>query len=203
MSETQSPANELTTENLIADQASVEATPENNGTSGNGRRRGRRGGRRERGERSTETAAAVTSEVIPEHPAQTPAVVAEMPSLNEAPATLPSVALEVRDTPVVELPAAAPVISHIAEQTAPVVATEVVTTITTLPETTPTPTPTPAVPSPVALEAIGLQMVETDPDKRASVAAAPPEKPVRKPRKPRAKPVIVEEPLQMVETRKE
>jgi hypothetical protein len=46
-------------------------------------------------------------------------------------------------------------------------------------------------------------MVETDPVKRASVAAAPAEKPVRKPRTPRAKPVVVEEPLQMVETRKE
>jgi hypothetical protein len=46
-------------------------------------------------------------------------------------------------------------------------------------------------------------MVETDPVKRASVATTPAEKPVRKPRAPRAKPLFVEEPLQMVETRKE
>jgi hypothetical protein len=58
-------------------------------------------------------------------------------------------------------------------------------------------------PVPVSLESVGLQMVETDPVKRTAVAAAPAEKPVRKPRTPRAKPVVADEPLQMVETRKE
>lgn len=57
--------------------------------------------------------------------------------------------------------------------------------------------------SPVALEAVGLQMVETDPSKHVAVTTAPAEKPVRKPRTPRAKPVVVDEPLQMVETRKD
>ncbi|MFW9612179.1 MAG: hypothetical protein ACMV0J_08315, partial [Fluviibacter sp.] len=56
---------------------------------------------------------------------------------------------------------------------------------------------------PVSLEAVGLQMVETSPEKRAAVAVTPAEKPARKPRTPRPKTVVVEEPLQMVETRKE
>ena len=61
----------------------------------------------------------------------------------------------------------------------------------------------PVVIETVSLEAVGLQMIETDPTKQANVAAAPVEKPVRQPRKPRIKPVVTEEPLQMVETRKD
>lgn len=61
----------------------------------------------------------------------------------------------------------------------------------------------PVVIETVSLEAVGLQMVETDPAKHASVAAAPAEKPVRQPRKPRIKPVVTEEPLQMIETHKD
>ena len=55
---------------------------------------------------------------------------------------------------------------------------------------------------PVSLESVGLQMVETDPGQRPATTA-PAEKPARQPRKPRVKPVVTEEPLQMVETRKD
>ena len=49
--------------------------------------------------------------------------------------------------------------------------------------------------------ASGLIMIETDPDKRASFGTGAPEQPVRLGRKPRPAPVVVEEPLQQVETR--
>ena len=54
---------------------------------------------------------------------------------------------------------------------------------------------------PEATPASGLIMIETDPDKRASFGTGAPEQPVRLGRKPRPAPVVVEEPLQQVETR--
>ena len=54
---------------------------------------------------------------------------------------------------------------------------------------------------PEAAPASGLIMIETDPDKRASFGTGAPEQPVRLGRKPRPAPVVVEEPLQQVETR--
>ena len=105
--------------------------------------------------------------------------------------------------PAVEIPAA-PVATPVAEA-APVVAPAIEVTEVAVAQVVekPAAVAVPSVPSTVALEAIGLQMVETSPEKRAAVAATPTEKPVRKPRTPRAKPVVVDEPLQMVETRKE
>ncbi|WP_068634649.1 Rne/Rng family ribonuclease [Thauera butanivorans] len=47
----------------------------------------------------------------------------------------------------------------------------------------------------------GLVMIETDPTKRAAFGTGAPEQPVRLGRKPRPAPVIIEEPLQQVETR--
>ena len=44
-------------------------------------------------------------------------------------------------------------------------------------------------------------MIETDPTKRAAFGTGAPEQPVRLGRKPRPAPVIIEEPLQQVETR--
>ena len=48
----------------------------------------------------------------------------------------------------------------------------------------------------------GLIMIETDPSKRATFGSGAPEQPVRLGRKPRPAPVIVDEPLQQVETHK-
>jgi len=48
----------------------------------------------------------------------------------------------------------------------------------------------------------GLIMIETDPSKRIEFGSGAPEQPVRLGRKPRPAPVIVEEPLQQVETHK-
>jgi ribonuclease E len=176
-------------------------TPEtttNETGSGNGRRRGRRGGRRERGERQSANAETQNDNVVEQQsePANVASEAASpSPIAVSAPAPVPA--------PVVEAPAPA------VQSAAPVVApapTPVATpapVVEATPEPTPAPKPAYVAPAPVSLEAVGLQMVETDPVKRASVATAPAEKPVRKPRTPRAKPVVVEEPLQMVETRKE
>ena len=48
----------------------------------------------------------------------------------------------------------------------------------------------------------GLIMIETDPSKRADFGTGAPEQAVRLGRKPRPAPVVVEEPLQQVETNK-
>ena len=192
----QATATEAGTENLNAvgtvenGTPAVETQGEGGSGQGNGRRRGRRGGRRERGERQTnaegqvETSAEVSSEtgapadsvVISESAAPAPAPVAEAAA-------------------VVATPAPVNVDTAPAPQAAVVAAAEPV----------PAPIVTkPAAPvlEPVSLESVGLQMIETSPEKRQAVAV-PAEKPVRKPRTPRAKPVIADEPLQMVETRKE
>jgi len=182
---------------LNAEGITPETTSNETGN-GNGRRRGRRGGRRERGERQS-TNAETQNDTVVEQQSEPANVVSEAaspaPVAAPAPAPVPA--------PVVEAPAPA------VQSAAPVVAAAPTPVATPAPvvEATPEPTPAPkpayVAPAPVSLEAVGLQMVETDPVKRASVATAPAEKPVRKPRTPRAKPVVVEEPLQMVETRKE
>ncbi len=158
-------------------------TPETTATeggSGNGRRRGRRGGRRERGERQPANGE-TSSEIVSEQRNE----IAEVSANTSAPP-----------------PAAAPVVAQAVIESAP--ATQApAPVVESAPAPQPAPKPAPVAPTPVSLEAVGLQMVETDPVKRASVAAAPAEKPVRKPRAPRVKAVVVEEPLQMVETRKE
>lgn len=182
---------------LNAEGIAPETTVNETGN-GNGRRRGRRGGRRERGERQSTNAETQNDNVVEQQsePANVASEAASpAPIAVSAPAPVPA--------PVVEAPAPA------VQSAAPVVApapTPVATpapVVEATPEPTPTPKPAYVAPAPVSLEAVGLQMVETDPVKRASVATAPAEKPVRKPRTPRAKPVVVEEPLQMVETRKE
>jgi ribonuclease E len=203
-SETQINVTENTTENQVEGIVSAEAAPENVGTSSNGRRRGRRGGRRERGERQADTSVEAGSDTMTETPVMTEnpllAVVnvTETPSFQAPASTTPIVESDARVAQVSETHAVASVVSHVTEPPAPVAPVAPITT----PEIKATTAPT-VVPSPIALEAIGLQMVETDPVQRASVATASAEKPVRKPRTPRVKPVIVEEPLQMVETRKD
>jgi ribonuclease E len=203
-SETQINVTENATENQVEGIVSAEAAPENVGTSSNGRRRGRRGGRRERGERQADTSVEAGSDTMTETPVMTEnpllAVVnvTETPSFQAPASTTPIVESDARVAQVSETHAVASVVSHVTEPPAPVAPVAPITT----PEIKATTAPT-VVPSPIALEAIGLQMVETDPVQRASVATASAEKPVRKPRTPRVKPVIVEEPLQMVETRKD
>ena len=184
--------------------APTEATGE--GSNGNSRRRGRRGGRRERGDRPQHNADGQIDNVVEQNHAALAVA---------APAPVASVAMEMTPVAAPEIREAAPVVVPSVESTpvasAPVeVATSVVTPAPAFeappviePAPVPTPMPAPVVPTPVSLEAVGLQMVETNPEKRASVASTPTEKPVRKPRAPRAKPVVVEEPLQMVETRKD
>jgi ribonuclease E len=203
-SETQINVTENATENQVEGIVSAEAAPENAGTSSNGRRRGRRGGRRERGERQADTSVEAGSDTMTETPVMTEnpllAVVnvTETPSFQAPASTTPIVESDARVAQVSETHAVASVVSHVTEPPAPVAPVAPITT----PEIKATTAPT-VVPSPIALEAIGLQMVETDPVQRASVATASADKPVRKPRTPRVKPVIVEEPLQMVETRKD
>ena len=211
-SETQNAVAENATETLVEGVIPAEAVAENTGTGGNGRRRGRRGGRRERGDRQSDVATAESGSDSPETTAATPVVATEtaaavietsvtpapqaaQPVVAQAAVIAETTVMPVAASTVVEAstfeaaPIQAPVIKPVVESTAPPVVAEA---------------PAAAVlPSPVALEAIGLQMVETDPSKRSSVAATPAEKPARKPRTPRAKPVVVEEPLQMVETRKD
>ncbi|MFM8797745.1 MAG: Rne/Rng family ribonuclease [Fluviibacter sp.] len=180
-------------------------TPETTATeggSGNGRRRGRRGGRRERGERGERQPAngETSNEMVSEQANETSEVSANIsaPAPAAAPVVAPAV---IESAPVAQ--AAAPVEAP-TPAPAPAPTPAPVVEPTPAPQAEPKPAPAPVVtPTPVSLEAVGLQMVETDPVKRASVSAAPVEKPVRKPRAPRPKPVVVEEPLQMVETRKE
>ena len=177
-------------------------TPETTATeggSGNGRRRGRRGGRRERGERQPANGE-TSNEMVSEQANETSEVSANIsaPAPAAAPVMAPAV---IESAPVAQ--AAAPVEAP-TPAPAPAPTPAPVVEPTPAPQAEPKPAPAPVVtPTPVSLEAVGLQMVETDPVKRASVSAAPVEKPVRKPRAPRPKPVVVEEPLQMVETRKE
>ena len=177
-------------------------TPETTATeggSGNGRRRGRRGGRRERGERQPANGE-TSNEMVSEQANETSEVSANIsaPAPAAAPVVAPAV---IESAPVAQ--AAAPVEAP-TPAPAPAPTPAPVVEPTPAPQAEPKPAPAPVVtPTPVSLEAVGLQMVETDPVKRASVSAAPVEKPVRKPRAPRPKPVVVEEPLQMVETRKE
>ena len=188
-----------TTDTLGEGVNPAEAPTEINGTSGNGRRRGRRGGRRERVDRQAEPNLEAGGETVSESTDVVPVTVTEAVAFNAPASTTPIVDTHVvPETPVAEAPVAAPAVIQTTEPAASV--TPAVTTSSPVVKTPPVP---PVVPSPVALEAIGLQMVETDPVKQASVVTAPAEKPVRKPRTPRVKPVIVEEPLQMVETRKD
>ena len=186
----QATATETGAENLNAVGAvengapAVEAQGEGSSGQGNGRRRGRRGGRRERGERQTSAEGQVeTSVELSSESANAKAPVETAVVVTSAPA------------PVAE---AAPV----AAEVAPAAVVEVVVAAE------PAPAPVVAKPAapvlePVSLESVGLQMIETSPEKRATVAATPAEKPARKPRTPRAKTVVADEPLQMVETRKE
>ena len=182
---------------LNAEGITPETTANETGN-GNGRRRGRRGGRRERGERQSTNAETQNDNVV-EQQSEPANVVSEAaspaPVAAPAPAPVPAPVVE---TPAPAVQSAAPVVAA-----APTPVATPAPVVEATPEPTPAPKPAYVAPAPVSLEAVGLQMVETDPVKRASVAAAPAEKPVRKPRTPRAKPVVVEEPLQMVETRKE
>ena len=159
----------------------------------NGRRRGRRGGRRERGERTEQNAVADGS-----------ADNATDTGNNASEST--SVATPVESAPA---PVSAPVVvaAPVAEAAAPVVVApapvfEPAPVVEAKP-VAPAPVAAPQVViEPVSLESVGLQMVETDPGQRPATTA-PAEKPARQPRKPRVKPVVTEEPLQMVETRKD
>ena len=208
--DSQSPVTEAASETAVITQvegqAPAETAAENTGTGGNGRRRGRRGGRRERGDRqsndsnNSDSTNDVSDTAAPATGA--PLIVTEATVVVTETSAPPPVYAEVA-APAVEIPAA-PVATPVAEA-APVVAPAIeVTEVAVAPVVEkPAAVAVPSVPSTVALEAIGLQMVETSPEKRAAVAATPTEKPVRKPRTPRAKPVVVDEPLQMVETRKE
>ena len=208
--DSQNPVTEAASETAVITQvegqAPAEAAAENTGTGGNGRRRGRRGGRRERGDRqsndsnNSDSTNDVSDTAAPATAA--PLIVTEATVVVTETSAPTPVYAEVA-APAVEIPAA-PVATPVAEA-APVVAPAIeVTEVAVAPVVEkPAAVAVPSVPSTVALEAIGLQMVETSPEKRAAVAATPTEKPVRKPRTPRAKPVVVDEPLQMVETRKE
>ena len=208
--DSQNPVTEAASETAVITQvegqAPAETAAENTGTGGNGRRRGRRGGRRERGDRqsndsnNSDSTNDVSDTAAPATAA--PLIVTEATVVVTETSARTHVYAEVA-APAVEIPAA-PVATPVAEA-APVVAPAIeVTEVAVAPVVEkPAAVAVPSVPSTVALEAIGLQMVETSPEKRAAVAATPTEKPVRKPRTPRAKPVVVDEPLQMVETRKE
>ncbi len=189
--------------------ANTEAQAEGTGNGGNSRRRGRRGGRRERGDRQntgtdSNVEAAEASVTVAENIAvvvdAAPAPAPVMEIVQAAPATTTEV---IAPAPAAEPVAAAPAPVIVEAALVKVDIAPVVEVPVAAVEVAPTPVAAPTAPSPVALEAIGLQMVETDPSKHATVAAAPAEKPVRKPRTPRAKPVIADEPLQMVETRKD
>ncbi|MEN9880533.1 MAG: hypothetical protein RIQ55_1179 [Pseudomonadota bacterium] len=197
-----SPATESMTENAAVDAVdtnvpAVEGQSET-GSQGNSRRRGRRGGRRERGERNT------TSDNQTDTNDTAASDVAVTPSEADVAAPAFELSTSPAPTPVVEAipvaPAPAPVVEAAAVAVAPA---PVVLEAAPEPVKASVLQAAPVVIETVSLEAVGLQMIETDPTKQASVAAAPAEKPVRQPRKPRIKPVVVEEPLQMVETRKD
>lgn len=207
------PATEASAENVAIDAVDTNAPAVEGqseaGSTGNGRRRGRRGGRRERGERNTQVESnAQDNETVASDGAAAAPVFASVAEVT-APVTTPA-------------PVAAPAF-ELSTSPAPVAAPAPVVEAAPAPTPTPAPAPVPvieAAPAPVvvaapviqaapvvvetvSLESVGLQMIETDPSKHASVAAAPVEKPARQPRKPRVKPVVTEEPLQMVETRKD
>ncbi|MFM8339457.1 MAG: Rne/Rng family ribonuclease, partial [Fluviibacter sp.] len=174
------------------------------GSSGNGRRRGRRGGRRERGERNTQVESQVQGNeaVAGDVASTTPAVasVAEVAAPVATPASAPAPAFELSTSPA---PVAAPAPAVVEVTPAPTPAPVIDAAPAPVVVAAPVVQAAPVVVETVSLESVGLQMIETDPSKHASVAAVPVEKPVRQPRKPRIKPVITEEPLQMVETRKD
>ncbi len=171
------------------------------GGQGNGRRRGRRGGRRERGERGERN---TTGENQTDNNDTGATDVAVAPSDTAAAAPAFELSTSPAPTPVVEAKPIAPAPAPVVEA-APVAAAPAPVVVEVAPEPVKAPVvqAAPVVIETVSLESVGLQMVETDPSKHASVAAAPAEKPVRQPRKPRIKPVVTEEPLQMVETRKD
>ncbi|MFM8500519.1 MAG: ribonuclease E/G, partial [Fluviibacter sp.] len=147
-------------------------TPETTATeggSGNGRRRGRRGGRRERGERQPANGE-TSNEMVSEQANETSEVSANIsaPAPAAAPVMAPAV---IESAPVAQ--AAAPVEAP-TPAPAPAPTPAPVVEPTPAPQAEPKPAPAPVVaPTPVSLEAVGLQMVETDPVKRASVSAAP------------------------------
>ena len=179
------------------------------GSQSNGRRRGRRGGRRERGDRqstaetqdvvaseSSNAVAAVSTAIITETvaPVVSEGTAVGSPAVEATPVSAPAAEVIVK-TAVMETPA--PVVESKAVIEVPEVVVAAVA-----PAPAPTPAPAPVLET-VSLESVGLQMVETSPEKRAAVVATPAEKPARKPRTPRPKVAVVDEPLQMVETRKQ
>ena len=214
---------ESNTENLnLATSAestvpSTEGAAESSNGQGNGRRRGRRGGRRERGERqsnNTENQDVIVSESSSEHIAVSNATesvsadvsdrpVTETTSFASTPSTAPMTEAVVAVVPVAStVPVIEATITPVSEATAvaPQVSMEVVSE--KAPEKVSAVVAAPVLET-VSLESVGLQMIETSPDKRAAVTATPAVKPVRKPRTPRPKVIVADEPLQMVETRKE
>ena len=200
----EAPANPVENPNLVTTEGAVPTDTTGEGSNGNSRRRGRRGGRRERGDRPQQSGEGQVDNVVEQNVDAAPvAVTAPVVSVAEAVAPVSAPVIQETAPVVAQVVETAPQVSAPAPTPAPVVAPVAPIEAAPAPMVAPTPKPAPVVSAPVSLEAVGLQMVETDPSKRASVAAAPAEKPVRKPRAPRVKPVVVEEPLQMVETRKE
>ena len=214
------PATESSAENAGVSALDVSISPiaaesEGGNKEGGARRRGRRGGRRERGDRNAtgENGANAVNELDEASSVMSNDAVASAPAVSEAVTTTPLIveAASAPGMPVVETPSPVMAVS-VAESTTSTPIAEVVPVppapVVTAPVVTAPVVTAPVVTAPVvietaSLESVGLQMVETDPGKRATVAAPPAEKPVRQPRKPRVKPVVTEEPLQMVETRKE
>ncbi|BBU69424.1 Rne/Rng family ribonuclease [Fluviibacter phosphoraccumulans] len=200
----EAPTNPVENPNLVTTEGAVPTETTGEGSNGNSRRRGRRGGRRERGDRPQQSGEGQVDNVVEQNVDAAPvAVTAPVVSVAEAVAPVSAPVIQETAPVVAQVVETAPQVSAPAPTPAPVVAPVAPIEAAPAPMVAPTPKPAPVVSAPVSLEAVGLQMVETDPSKRASVAAAPAEKPVRKPRAPRVKPVVVEEPLQMVETRKE
>ena len=200
----EAPANPVENPNLVTTEGAVPTDTTGEGSNGNSRRRGRRGGRRERGDRPQQSGEGQVDNVVEQNVDAAPvAVTAPVVSVAEAIAPVSAPVIQETAPVVAQVVETAPQASAPAPTPAPVAAPVAPIEAAPAPVVAPTPKPAPVVSAPVSLEAVGLQMVETDPSKRASVAAAPAEKPVRKPRAPRVKPVVVEEPLQMVETRKE
>ena len=200
----EAPTNPVENPNLVTTEGAVPTDTTGEGSNGNSRRRGRRGGRRERGDRPQQSGEGQVDNVVEQNVDAAPvAVSAPVVSVAEAVAPVSAPVIQEAAPVVAQVVETAPQVSAPAPTLAPVVAPVAPIEAAPAPVVVPTPKPAPVVSAPVSLEAVGLQMVETDPSKRASVAAAPAEKPVRKPRAPRVKPVVVEEPLQMVETRKE
>jgi ribonuclease E len=192
-------------ENKPALEVSPATTPEQQGQEGQpregGRKRGRRGGRRERERREQLDTPEMAN-------ADTSTQAAQAPATREA-----STPTRVKPSEYVAYPAG---------MTRPVKPTEIVCHPTNKPRVAATPAPVevqaaapvaavtaPAVSNkaPVAadLSATGLTMIETDPNKAASVVAAPQERTAHSPRR-RQRPREIytienSEPLQQVETR--